>query len=145
MNTASVAGMNRVFVYGTLKRGFPNHAYMAGATFIAPATTVERFPLLVGGDWFTPYLLPEAGEGFQVAGELWDVPDAMMPALDDLESTHLPNGYRRVEIDVLVHGDPTPVKAWTYFRERRHISKFHTGYLPDYQDRRYVARLDRDV
>jgi gamma-glutamylaminecyclotransferase len=145
MTTGIPQGMKRVFVYGTLKRGFPNHAYMTGATFVAPVKTVERFPLLVGGDWFTPYLLPEAGEGFQVAGELWEVPDAMMPALDELESTHLPNGYRRVEIDVVADGDAAPVKAWTYFRERRHIAKFHTGNLADYQDRRYVARLDRDV
>ena len=28
-----------VFVYGTLKRGFPNHNWLATATFIAPAWT----------------------------------------------------------------------------------------------------------
>ncbi|MBS0242725.1 MAG: gamma-glutamylcyclotransferase, partial [Proteobacteria bacterium] len=134
-----------MFVYGTLKRGFPNHHYMDGATFIAPATTVEKYPLLVGGNWFTPYLLPEAGTGHRVKGELWQVPEHMMPALDKLESVHLPNGYRRVEIDVLADGQTAATKAWTYFRERRHIAIIHTGFMDDYQDRRYVAADDRDV
>lgn len=136
---------HKVFVYGTLKRGFPNHHYMSGATFLAEARTVAAYPLVVGNTWFTPYLLPEKGEGHQVAGELWDVPEAMMPALDQLESTHLPNGYRRHLIEVLPAGAGEPVEAWTYFRERRYITVIHTGDLDDYQDRRYVAADDRDV
>ena len=136
---------HKVFVYGTLKRGFPNFAYMDGATFVADATTVDAYPLVVGGLWFTPYLIPEKGVGHQVKGELWDVPDRMMPALDELESTHLPNGYRRQRIPIMPVGAREPVSAWAYFRERRHIAVIHTGNLDDYQDRRYVAANDRDV
>lgn len=136
---------NKVFVYGTLKRGFPNHHYISGARFLAEATTIDAYPLVVGGTWFTPYLIPEKGGGHRVKGELWDVPDAMMPALDDLESTHLPNGYRRHRIPVLPVDASEPVEAWTYFRERRHIAIIHTRDLDDYQDRRYRAAADRDV
>lgn len=133
-----------VFVYGTLKRGFPNHHYMTGARLVGEARTVDAWPLVVGGTWFTPYLIPEKGQGHRVAGELWEVPEAMMPALDELESTHLPNGYRRVEIPVeLASG--TQHDAWTYFRERRHITAIRTDHLADYQDRRYVASSDRDA
>ncbi|MGE3978032.1 MAG: gamma-glutamylcyclotransferase [Nitrospira sp.] len=138
------AATHRVFVYGTLKRGFPNHHYMTGATLVCDATTVEAWPLVVGNAWFTPYLLPEKGEGHRVKGELWDVPEAMMPALDELESVHLPNGYRRTMIAVVPATGGPPVEAWTYFRERRYLTAIHTGYLDDYQDRRYVARLDRE-
>lgn len=134
---------HRVFVYGTLKRGFPNHAFMDGAMFVGEALTVERYPLVVGGNWFTPYLLPEPGDGHQVKGELWDVPEAMMPALDTLESVHLPNGYRRQRIQIVPLGCPFALEAWTYLRERRHITIIHTGNLDDYQDRRYVASPDR--
>jgi gamma-glutamylaminecyclotransferase len=136
--------MNPVFVYGTLKRGFPNHHYMTGATFVGMARTVERYPLVVGNAWFTPYLLPEPGEGHQVTGELWEVPDAMMPALDELESVHLPNGYRRKLVPVALAGTSAPTGAWAYFRERHHIATIHTAYLVDYQDRRYVPSADRD-
>jgi gamma-glutamylaminecyclotransferase len=135
----------KVFVYGTLKRGFPNHTYMQGATFIAEAATVDPYPLVVGGQWFTPYLMPEKGVGHRVRGELWDVPEAMMPALDDLESTHLPNGYWRHRIAVMPAGAHEAVEAWVYFRERRHIAGIHSDNLDDYQDRRYVAADDRDA
>lgn len=136
--------MHLVFVYGTLKRGFPNHHYMTGAELVSEARTLEAWPLVVGGEWFTPYLLPEKGVGHRVAGELWRVPDEMMPALDRLESTHLPNGYRRVRILVDTEGGARH-EAWAYFRERKHITQIRTDDLPEYQDRRYVASNDRGV
>lgn len=140
---SSPGARHLVFVYGTLKRGFPNAHYMTGATFLGPARTVVTYPLVVGGTWFTPYLMPEPGEGLRVSGELWEVPDAMMPALDDLESVHLPTGYRRTMIAVEQDTGAT-AEAWTYFRERRHIAIIHTGPLDDYQDQRYVASQDRE-
>lgn len=137
--------LHRVFVYGTLKRGFPNHHYMDGATFIGTGRTVEAYPLVVGGQFFTPYLMPEPGVGHRVRGELWDVPEAMMPALDELEGVHLPNGYRRQLIRVEPDGCGALCEAWTYARERRYITIIHSTDLDDYQDRRYVAALDRGV
>ena len=137
--------MHRVFVYGTLKRGFPNHHYMTGATYIGDARTVDAYPLVVGGTWFTPYLIPETGDGHRVKGEIWDVPEPMMPALDQLESVHLPNGYRRKVIAVVFEGTGERTEAWAYFRERQHITVIHTGAMDDYQDRRYKAAEDRDV
>lgn len=134
---------HRVFVYGTLKRGFPNHRYLAGATFIGEARTREAYPLVVGGAWFTPFLIPEVGSGHPVRGELWRVPEAMMPALDDLESTHLPDGYRRETIPVVMLEGGDTLEAWVYFRKREHIAVIHTGNLADYQDRRYTAAADR--
>lgn len=136
---------HRVFVYGTLKRGFPNHPYMSGATFIGEARTRDAYPLVVGGTWFTPYLIPERGSGHPVKGELWEVPEAMMPALDELESTHLPNGYRRELIPIETLGDGASVEAWAYFRKREHIAVIHTGNLDDYQDRRYKPAADRGI
>lgn len=135
---------HRVFVYGTLKRGFPNHEYMTGATYIGDAWTVDAYPLVVGGAWFTPYLIPEKGQGHRVKGEIWDVPEHMMPALDELESVHLPNGYRRHIIPVVFEGSEKQTDACAYFRERQHIAVIHTGEMADYQDRRYKAAEDRD-
>ena len=136
---------HRVFVYGTLKRGFPNHRYLAGATFLGNAVMSDAYPLVVGGTWFTPYLIPEKGVGHRVMGEIWDVPEHMMPSLDRLESVHLPNGYRRQIAPVIVEGSGEQTDAWVYFRERRHIPVIHTDALSDYQDRRYKAAEDRDI
>lgn len=133
-----------VFVYGTLKRGFPNHHFMEGATFLGMARTVDAYPLVLGGDWFTPNLMPEPGEGYRVIGEVWRVPAALMPALDELESVHLPNGYRRATIPLVYCENSEPVHASVYFRERRFIKGIRSEPMADYQDRRYVAAEDRD-
>ena len=43
--------MHLIFVYGTLKRGFANYervlATRSGVRFVAPARTVEAYPLFV--------------------------------------------------------------------------------------------------
>ena len=50
--------MLRVFVYGTLERGFPNfYAGMREFGIVGAFRTVDWFPLVVGGNWFSPYLI----------------------------------------------------------------------------------------
>ena len=61
--------MHRVFVYGTLKRGFPNHdAWMKDYPCIGRFRTCVAFPLVVGGKWFSPYLIAEPGVGVPDGG-----------------------------------------------------------------------------
>lgn len=137
-----MAGEYTVFVYGTLKRGYPNaHVGMPDATYLGTYRTVERYPLVIGGRWFTPYLIPEPGNGFQVTGEAYVVDDAVLAQLDELESVHLPNGYRRTELAIEpIDGSPPLEKAWTYLRERRHIEGIHDGPMEAYPlDARYVS------
>ena len=139
--------MYQVFVYGTLKRGYPNdHVGMPRAGFIGHYRTAERYPLVIGGKWYTPYLINEPGNGFQVAGEVYEVDEAVLAELDVLESVHLPNGYRRVEI-ALEPIDATETalgKAWAYLRERRHIDGIHEGPIETYPlDKRYVPGPNR--
>lgn len=131
-----------VFVYGTLKRGYPNdHVGMPRATFIGEYQTVERYPLVIGGPYFTPYLISETGNGFQVTGEAYEVDDTVLAELDVLESTHLPNGYRRHKIAVeALSPKLQPLgRAWTYLRDRGHIDGIHEGPMRTYPiDPRYV-------
>ena len=143
--------MHKVFIYGTLKRGFPNfdsapdHNGMTGAGFLSPAQTVERFPLVIGGSWFTPYLIPEPGQGFQVHGELFTVDDAKLKELDRLEGTHIPNAYRRTKVRIVSYHseppqDPVTLDVWTYTRERHTIDGIHSEPLESYPlDPRYVV------
>ena len=82
--------MQRVFVYGTLKRGFPNHEVgLAGQRFLGRFHTAEAYPLVVAGRWFSPVLLAEPGHGHRVHGEVFAVGDDVLTDLDRLESTHL--------------------------------------------------------
>ena len=61
-------GLIKVFVYGTLKKGFANHYLLQNglhgvARFITTGLTKEAFPLVVGTDAFIPFMLPLKGQG----------------------------------------------------------------------------------
>ena len=58
----------KVFVYGTLKKGFANHHLMQNGAigvvqFVTGGLTKEAFPLVVGTDASIPFLLPLKGQG----------------------------------------------------------------------------------
>ena len=80
-----------VFAYGTLKRGFPNHNWLATATFIAPAWTeasefrmgnVGAYPEVTRVDHHSP---DAANAGF-IEGELYDCDLRTIERLDVLEN-----------------------------------------------------------
>lgn len=129
--------MNRIFIYGTLKRGFANHLLLADARFVGQVRTVEPYPLVVQGPWYSPALLPEPGKGLRVSGELWEVDDAKFAEIDDLESLHKPNGYLR-EFLMIEFPDTSIERVWAYFKPRDRISVIQSEPLADYQDRRYI-------
>jgi gamma-glutamylaminecyclotransferase len=65
---SAASSLIRVFVYGTLKRGQPNHYLLTDGSngfskFIANATTSEKFPLVVATRYNIPFLLHRAGVG----------------------------------------------------------------------------------
>ena len=127
-----------VFVYGTLKRGFPNHRLLARARPLGEARTRERFPLAVAGPWFVPVLLRRPGEGHRVRGELYAVDAETLAALDALEGVDEPDGYERDRIELSSEPGGETVEAEVYFK-REPPGRLHTGWLEDYQDRRYVT------
>ena len=97
----------RVFVYGTLKRGFCNHALLDEAEFIGEATTVERFGFYLGADDYAPeveeipylYRHPKVtDETISVHGEVWEISPTMLRQLDRLEGH--PDWYQRENIQV---------------------------------------------
>lgn len=60
----------KVFVYGTLKRGYNNNYRLRNAVFVGEAVTVETFALLDGG---FPWMVRSQEDAHPVAGELWDI------------------------------------------------------------------------
>jgi gamma-glutamylaminecyclotransferase len=86
-----------VFVYGTLLGGESNHRHLVRARLIAPAATEPAFQLHDLGAF--PALI--RGGTQAVAGEVYDVDEPTLAALDFLEGH--PKFYRRTSI-VLSHG-----------------------------------------
>lgn len=57
----------KVFVYGTLKRGEPNHHWFEKEKtgyykFICNARTIEKYPLIIGTEYNIPFLLHSPGK-----------------------------------------------------------------------------------
>jgi gamma-glutamylcyclotransferase (GGCT)/AIG2-like uncharacterized protein YtfP len=86
--------MNEIFVYGTLRRGQPNHGFLAKAQFGGLAYTAPRYTLLDLG--FCPGLAEGGADA--VTGEVWGVTDRQLDALDALEGH--PKFYRRGDVEL---------------------------------------------
>lgn len=99
-----------VFVYGTLKRGFSNHAWIADTQFLTEAETCERYALYVGENPWP--LLIENEPCYPVRGELYAVTPDELKRLDVLEEC--PQLYFRKEITVRTDSGE-PCTAWAYF------------------------------
>lgn len=78
-------------MYGSLKRGFKNHAQLARATFVGECQTAPRYRLLVFGAY------PALSEGdHEVAGELYAVHQRTLFELDRFEG----QAYRRASVEL---------------------------------------------
>ncbi|MBZ4329704.1 gamma-glutamylcyclotransferase [Myxococcus sp. MISCRS1] len=82
----------RVFVYGTLLSGEPNHRLLRGARLIGPARTRPRFTLHDYG----PFPALASGGKHAIEGEVYEVDALMLAALDRLEGH--PRFYERTPI-----------------------------------------------
>lgn len=88
----------KVFVYGTLKKGQPNHKWLADArngvaTFISSGTTTQKLPLVIGTRYNIPFLLSKPGIGNHIHGEVYEIDEHMLTRLDELEG--YPDLYNR--------------------------------------------------
>ncbi|XP_014613992.1 PREDICTED: putative gamma-glutamylcyclotransferase CG2811 isoform X2 [Polistes canadensis] len=131
--------LHRIFVYGTLKRGEPNHKLIQDKTngyakFLGIAKTTSSYPLIIATKYNIPFLLKKPGVGHHVIGEIYDVDSKMLTKLDELEEH--PNFYERTKEDVfmapeskLKHNKNIQevgmlTKAWIYF-----LPKFRSSLL----------------
>lgn len=137
--------MDRVFVYGTLKRGFPYHETgLTGQQFLGRCRTREAYPLVIAGPWYSPVLIDEVGNGRRVTGEIYAVDPSTLTKLDRMEGTHLPQGYRRITIAVERLDDCAALDLWAYVKARAAAGPIHDGPLAEYHpDPRYVLAADR--
>jgi len=90
--------MTSIFVYGTLKTGQVRHFYLAGegARFLGEARTAPQYALFQPPQGDYPCLVEVAQDGQAIEGELWDVPDAGLQILDEVEGA--PDLFQRRNI-----------------------------------------------
>jgi gamma-glutamylaminecyclotransferase len=132
----------RVFVYGTLKRGFSNHPLLERAEWLGAARTRGRWPLVIAGSWFVPCLLERPGDGHHVRGEVYAVDAPTLEALDELEGVGEPDGYDRKPIEVEREPGGERLEVDVYFK-REPLGVLHSGWLEEYDDDRYVEPSSR--
>lgn len=137
--------MHLVFVYGTLKRGFPNYdKWMKPFKYIADGITQEKFQLIVGGPYYSPILLNELGEGHKICGEIFEVDDAGLKILDVLESIGKSNGYKRIATNAQYSNSPDILNVWIYVKNRTAVDQIHSELTNEYKlDERYIPVSQR--
>lgn len=109
---------NLVFVFGTLKEGFPNFSRNSGVRVPGTYVTKSAFPFFLVGARFSPWMLDSSGLGYRVQGQLFDVDSAGLREMDLLERIGEPDGYLRRVISVCRAGDvaDTAVEAFVYLK-----------------------------
>ena len=135
-----------VFVYGTLKKGFPNHdRHMPRARLVGTYRTRERFRLVLNGERHSPCMVAGAGAGRRVTGEVYAVDPKGLDRMDLLERIDQPDGYRRYRI-VVDAVDALPdrsLEVFVYLKAPAFIDDPRSGDLAAYtpaQARRYRSR-----
>lgn len=104
--------MDRLFVYGTLKRGFGNHGFLDGCRFLGEAHTVKRFAMYGAG---VPSVV-ESPQLYPIQGEVYEVDPASLRHVDALEGH--PHWYVRKMVDVVLESGGDPISAWIYTKDR---------------------------
>lgn len=109
-----------VFVYGTLKQGFPNHARNPGRRIDGLYRTRLAFPLYVVrlvNEERAPWLVDSPGLGRPVAGQVFEVDGPTLQAMDAFEEVGRPSGYVRVAIELeAVDVARAPLQAFAYMK-----------------------------
>jgi gamma-glutamylaminecyclotransferase len=113
----------RVFVYGTLKEGFPNFGTNTGTRVAGTFLTAERYPFYLVGERCVPWMINAPGQGEHVVGQVFEVQPEALERMDTLERVNEPEGYERIQITVTSQsGAPrTELTVHTYLMPPRRL------------------------
>jgi gamma-glutamylcyclotransferase (GGCT)/AIG2-like uncharacterized protein YtfP len=93
-----------MFLNGTAMSGQPDHATIAGATFLGPARTAPRYRFFAIRDEF-PGLFPVEHGGMSIVGELYEMSEEL------LYGSLLPAEPKELELDTVELADGQVVNA----------------------------------
>jgi gamma-glutamylaminecyclotransferase len=131
-----VAPLHRVFVYGTLKQGFRNFHVNRGVRVPGEFVTEQAFPLYVVGEFGLPWLVHEPGRGHRVTGQVFEVDDESLAAMDVLECVDEPGWYSRRTLAVRRAGAQEVLQVLAYFGSPARLAAdtVHHGPLAEYTE-----------
>ena len=112
-----------VFVFGTLKAGFPNSTVNRGRRVGGVYRTVEPHPLHLMGERHVPWMIDLPGNGQRVSGELYEVDAAALAAMDELEGVGRADGYHRKALQVQGDDDGSVVMAQVYMKHTEQVTQ----------------------
>ncbi|MCB1999635.1 MAG: gamma-glutamylcyclotransferase family protein [Burkholderiaceae bacterium] len=116
-----------IFVYGTLKQGFPNFPRNSGRRMPGDFRTLQPFPLYVvqlPNEDRAPWLMHQPGRGKPVTGQVFEVDEGLLQAMDTFEEVGLPQGYVRVAIDLeAVHAPGRPIASYAYVKLEHQLAE----------------------
>jgi gamma-glutamylcyclotransferase (GGCT)/AIG2-like uncharacterized protein YtfP len=93
-----------ILVYGTLMQGYRNHFLIENQKYLGNCK-------IKGFEMYHVHSFPGVVEGKgQIQGEVYQVDDSLLPALDKLES--IGSMYDRKEVEIEIQGKS--IKAWIY-------------------------------
>lgn len=108
------ANRTRLFVYGTLKRGYCRHPALAGQTFLGEGRTLPQYRMVNVGTY--PGLLDAPDQGLAILGELWEVTPEALRRLDEVEGTDVGLfARRRIRLEVPFENESAD--AYFYLRD----------------------------
>ena len=92
--------MYLIFLFGTLKEGYPNYHSNFGKRVEGNFCTIDRYPLYLVGERYSPWLINDPGSGEFVQGQVFSVDQSALDIMDSLERITEPDGYQRVQVIV---------------------------------------------
>ena len=106
-----------VFVFGTLKQGFPNFGTNAGERLAGEFVTLQAHPLYLVGDRHSPWMLASPGQGLAVHGQVFGVDEGTLARMDVLERTGEADGQRtRLQVRD-VRAPVATLDVWAYLKD----------------------------
>ena len=125
---------HEIFVYGTLREGYPNHHHNVGDRKPGIFRTVEQFPLVLNDRRYSPCLIDSPGKGYRVRGEVYRVDDEGLALMDKLERIEAPDGYQRRQIIITSETPLAPgeVSVYAYLKMADTVRDIRQGPLPEY-------------
>ncbi|XP_021920267.1 putative gamma-glutamylcyclotransferase CG2811 isoform X2 [Zootermopsis nevadensis] len=113
--------LHKVFVYGTLKSGEPNHHWITDTSkgfsrFIGVGKTMKKYPLIIATKYNIPFVLDAPGQGHNVIGEVYEIDEAMLQHLDILEDH--PSFYIREIERIELCTENAEVECWIYLLKK---------------------------
>ena len=135
-----------LFVFGTLKDGFPNAASNRGRRLPGHFYTRDALPLYLVGPRHSPWLVLAPGEGQSVRGQLFEVDAEALAHMDRLERVQCADGYRRVEIRVVAEDHASEYTSFVYGKPAAQLQQadVRSGPLAEYTTEHAALYRPRD-